>query len=333
MIKAATRACSLAELAERLGLSYKGDGSLILNRGAPLLAAEADSLTFFSPGQPLAALKATCAGAVIVEEHRVPHCPAASLSSANPRLSMAKALAILYPPPPPRPGISPKAQVAADADIDPSAEIGSGAIIGSRAQIGPHAVIEGPGRIGDHVSIGAATRLEAGVVVADGCSIGHGCIIRANTVIGSDGFGYEWDDEGRRWQPFPQVAGVVIGDGVEIGSCVAIDRGALEDTRIGNGVIIDNQVQIAHGVSIGENTAMAAQVGIAGGTSIGGGCRLGGQVGVVSGLSVCDGVELHATSAVLRDIDRPGAWSSAIQVRPARRWYLFLQRLLRPLDS
>ena len=332
-MRPATGACSLAELAERLGLPYKGDGGLILNRGAPLLAAAADSLTFFSPGQPLAALKATSAGAVIVEERRVPHCPAASLSSPNPRLSMAKALAILYPPPPPRPGISPKAQVASDADIDPGAEIGSGAIIGSRARIGPHAVIEGPGRIGDDVSIGAATRLEAGVVVADGCSIGQGCIIRANTVIGSDGFGYEWDDEARRWQPFPQVAGVVIGDGVEIGSCVAIDRGALEDTRIGNGVIIDNQVQIAHGVSIGENTAMAAQVGIAGGTSIGGDCRLGGQVGVVSGLSVCDGVQIHATSAVLRDIDRPGVWSSAIQVRPARRWYLFLQRLLRPLDS
>ena len=333
MIRAASGACSLADLAKRLDLQYNGDGDLILSRGAPLLAAGADSLAFFSPGQPPAALKATRAGAVIVQEHRAPLCPVASLISPNPRLSMAKALALLYPPSPPRPGVSPQAQVASDASVDPTAEIGPGAIIGSGTRVGPRVVIEGPGRIGDHVSIGAETRIEAGVVVADGCSVGRNCIIRANTVIGSDGFGYEWDEEGGRWQPFPQVAGVVIGDGVEIGSCVAIDRGALEDTRIGNGVIIDNQVQIAHGVSVGENTAMAAQVGIAGGVTIGGHCRLGGQVGVVSGLSVCDGVEIHATSAVLRDIDRPGAWSSAIQVRPARRWYLFLQRLLRPLDS
>ncbi|HNQ75368.1 MAG TPA: UDP-3-O-(3-hydroxymyristoyl)glucosamine N-acyltransferase, partial [Pseudothauera hydrothermalis] len=173
--------------------------------------------------------------------------------------------------------------------------------------------------IGRGVVIGEGTRLHAGVTVYHDCVIGKGCIVHAGVVIGADGFGFARERDGR-WIKIPQTGRVIIGDDVEIGANTTIDRGALDDTVIGNGVKLDNQIQIAHNVRIGEHTAIAGCVGIAGSTTIGARCMIGGQAGIIGHLVIADDVVVSAGTLVTKSIRRAGVYTGNLPVQSHPDW-------------
>ncbi|MCL4745757.1 MAG: UDP-3-O-(3-hydroxymyristoyl)glucosamine N-acyltransferase [Burkholderiaceae bacterium] len=214
--------------------------------------------------------------------------------------------------------------------IDPSASVSPRAVLGAGVRIGAHCVIEDGVVVGDDCSIGAHTTLARGVRVGAAsvvhanvsvyrdCTLGARCIVHSGTVIGSDGFGFA--REHGRWSKIPQLGTVVIGDDVEIGANCAIDRGALEDTVIGDGCKLDNLIQIAHNVRIGEHSALAGCVGVAGSAVIGRRCMIGGGAGILGHLEICDDVVVSAMSLVTRSISEPGFYSGVFPLMPNARW-------------
>jgi len=184
--------------------------------------------------------------------------------------------------------------------------------------------------IGRDVKIGAGARLHANVTVYDGCVIGERAILHSGAVIGSDGFGFAREDEGR-WSKIPQIGRVIIGDDVEIGANTSIDRGAIDDTVIEDGVKLDNQIQIAHNCRIGAHTAIAGCVGIAGSTRIGRRCMIGGAAMIIGHLDICDDVVISAATFVTKSIATPGEYAG-IPFEPRREWLKTAARL-RQLDS
>jgi len=228
------------------------------------------------------------------------------------------------------PGIHPTALVHAEAQVDPSAEVGpwcmvgAGSRIGARVLLGPHCTVGAQATLGDDV------RLVARVTVCDGVSIGARSTLHPGAVVGSDGFGYA--REGQGWTKVPQVGTVRIGQDVEVGANTTIDRGAMGDTVIGDGVKLDNQIQIAHNVVIGDHTAVAACVGIAGSTRIGKRCMIGGGTGMAGHLVLGDDIYITGFGMVTRNIDKPGLYSSVMPVEEARTWRRIVGRIKR-LDS
>jgi UDP-3-O-[3-hydroxymyristoyl] glucosamine N-acyltransferase len=202
--------------------------------------------------------------------------------------------------------------VAAGASIAEFVSVGAHSVIGEGARIGPGC------HIGDDVVIGAGTRLEARVTVYHGCRIGERCIIHSGAVIGADGFGFA-PDQGR-WIKIPQTGHVLVGDDVEIGANTTIDRGALADTIIGNGVKLDNQIQIGHNVVVGDHTAMAGCVGIAGSAKIGKHCQLGGGAIVLGHLEIADGCQISAMTLITKSIAKPGTYTSVMPFMPHDEW-------------
>ncbi len=196
---------------------------------------------------------------------------------------------------------------------------GAGARIGARVIVGPSCVIEGDAHIG------ADSRLIARVTLLGSVTLGARCILHPGVVVGSDGFGYAPD--AGEWVKVPQVGGVRVGDDVEIGANTTIDRGALGDTLIANGVKLDNQVQVAHNVSIGEHSAIAACTGIAGSTRIGRRCRIGGGTGITGHITIGDDVAISGFGMVTRSIDKPGFYTSVIPVEEAPLWRRIVARL------
>ncbi|MBN1239711.1 MAG: UDP-3-O-(3-hydroxymyristoyl)glucosamine N-acyltransferase, partial [Gammaproteobacteria bacterium] len=263
------------------------------------------------------------AGAVILEERFRADSPVPCLVAPNPYATYARIAAYLHPPPAARPGIHPSAVVADDARIAPTAEIAAQAVVGSGSVIGDAAVV-GPGSVvGEAVEIGAGTRLVARVVVLDRVRIGRRCILHPGAVIGADGFGFAPDFGGAEdggWVKIPQLGTVVIGDDVDIGANTAIDRGAIEDTVIEDGVKLDNFVQIGHNVRVGAHTAMAGMTGVAGSAKIGKRCMIAGGVSILGHIEICDDAVLMFRSNVMRSIPEPGAWSGALPAQEASRW-------------
>src|SRR5690606_10597260 len=311
---------TLAELAERFGCTLHGPGERTVSTVGTLTGAGPDAVAFLANPAYAKALAATRAGAVILDERHRADCPVPCLVAKNPYATYARVAALLHPPPPPVPGVHPTAVVAPDAVVAPGAEVAAHAFVGARSEIGDGAVI-GPGcTIGADVEIGAHTRLVARVTVLDRVRIGSRCLLQPGAVIGADGFGFAEDFANGGWVKVPQVGTVVIGDDVEIGANTTIDRGAIEDTVIEDGVKIDNLVQIAHNVRVGAHTAMAARTGIAGSARIGKRCMIGGGVGIVGHLSVCDDVVLLARSLVTHSIDRPGLYGGTLPADDAARW-------------
>ena len=202
--------------------------------------------------------------------------------------------------------------VAGDVRIGPGCVVEEGAILEAGVVIGAQCYL------GRRVRIGAGTRLHPRVTVLDDCSIGARGIVHSGTVVGSDGFGFA--REGGRWSKIPQLGAVVIGDDVEIGANCTIDRGALDDTVIGDGCKLDNLIQIAHNVRIGEHTALAGCVGVAGSAVIGARCMIGGSAGILGHLEICDDVVISAMSLVTRSIDRPGFYSGVFPLMPNADW-------------
>ncbi|MFJ5453543.1 UDP-3-O-(3-hydroxymyristoyl)glucosamine N-acyltransferase [Pectobacterium jejuense] len=308
----------LDALAQQLDAQLHGDGDIVITGVASMHSAKTGQITFLSDSRYREQLAGTQASAVVLTEADLPYCQVAALVVKNPYLTYARMAQLLDTTPQPASDIAPSAVIAPDATLGQNVSVGANAVIESGAQLGDGVVI-GPGCfIGKDARIGACTRLWANVTIYHRVELGEQCLIQSGTVIGSDGFGYA-NDRGN-WVKIPQLGTVRIGDRVEIGASTTIDRGALDDTVIGNGVIIDNQCQIAHNVVIGDNTAVAGGVIMAGSLKIGRYCMIGGASVINGHMEICDKVTVTGMGMVMRPITEPGVYSSGIPLQPNKVW-------------
>ncbi|MBA6116992.1 UDP-3-O-(3-hydroxymyristoyl)glucosamine N-acyltransferase [Pseudomonas putida] len=321
---------TLGQLAEALGATLKGSEALQITGLATLQEAGPGQLSFLANPQYRKYLDNSQAAAVLLKAADAESFAGNALIVADPYLAYARISHLFDPKPKAVAGIHPSAVVAEDAQVDAS------------ASVGPFAVVESGARIGANVSIGAHCVIGARCVVGEGgwlaprvtlyhdVTIGKRVVIQSGAVIGGEGFGFA--NEKGVWRKIAQIGGVTIGDDVEIGVNTAVDRGALSDTRIADGVKLDNQIQIAHNVQIGEHTAMAACVGISGSTRIGKHCTIAGGVGMVGHIDVCDNVFVSGMTMVTRSITEPGAYSSGTAMQPLADWRKSAARI-RQLDD
>ena len=309
---------TLAELAARFQGKVRGDPDVKIERVAALDVAGPREISYFTDRKYLAMLAGTAAGAVILTEADASGFSGSALIVDKPHLCFARVAALLHAAPAFQPGahatavVDPGARVAVTAYIGAHAVIESGVTIADGAYIGPGCVV------GAYAVVGAHSRLTAQVFVGERCVIGDGCLFQPGAVIGADGFGYARD--GERWEKVPQLGRVVIGNAVEVGANTTIDRGSLNDTVIGDGVKLDNLIQIAHNVRIGEHTAIAACAGIAGSTTVGKRCTIGGQAGIMGHIEIADDVHITACSFVSGTITKPGVYSASLRAEPAEKW-------------
>ena len=315
----------LGELAERLGAGLRGDPDILIERVAALDAAGPRDVTFLSNRRYRPYLKDTRAGAVILPSRFADACPVPALVLDNPYLGYARAAALLFPPPEAAPGVAasavvdPSAEVARDASIGAHCVVEAGASVGAGSSLGPGSFL------GRNSSIGPGGRIAARVAICENVTIGARAVIHPGVVIGADGFGLA--NDGGVWVKIPQLGGVRIGDDVEVGANTTIDRGALEDTVIEDGVKLDNLIQIGHNVRIGAHTAIAAGVAVGGSARIGSRCTIGGAASIAGHLEIADDVHITATSAVPKSIGRAGVYSSGMPARENRIWRRNVARL------
>ncbi|MCG5500070.1 UDP-3-O-(3-hydroxymyristoyl)glucosamine N-acyltransferase [Ectothiorhodospira lacustris] len=325
---------SLNTLAQAIGADLHGSGAdvgaRILDGVAALENAGPRQLCFMTHDRYLPQLRQSRAGAVILKSRHLSACPVPALVCDNPHLGFARAAGLLHPEPVPASGIHDSAVVSPEAWIHPSASVGPQCVVAAGVRLGAHVVL-GPGCIiGEDAHIGEGTRMLARVTVGAGVCIGRRGLLHPGAVVGSEGFGFAKD--GEAWIRVPQVGTVIIGDDVEVGANTTIDRGALEDTVIEDGVKLDNLIQVAHNVHIGAHTALAGCVGIAGSARIGKHCSIGGGVGIAGHLEIADGVTVTGMTLVSRSIPEPGVYSSGVPFSPAREWNRSLAHLRR-LDT
>jgi UDP-3-O-[3-hydroxymyristoyl] glucosamine N-acyltransferase len=309
---------TLREISERFGGEIVGDPELGVCRVATLENAGPDAIAFLANPKYLRQMEATLAGAVIVGAGARDATRAARIVCANPYAYFARVSALLNPARGAVPGVHPTAVVDAGANVHPGAEIGAYAVVCRAAHIAEGSTIGAGTYVGEGARIGRDTRLHPSVTVYAGCTIGERGILHSGVVIGADGFGIAFDED--RWVKVPQVGGVVIGDDVEIGANTTIDRGAIDDTVIEDGVKLDNQIQIAHNVRIGAHTAIAACTGIAGSAQIGAHCRIGGAVAIAGHVTIADRVEISGHTAITRSIDTAGVYSGVYPFEPNAKW-------------
>jgi UDP-3-O-[3-hydroxymyristoyl] glucosamine N-acyltransferase len=321
---------SLGELAVRFGCELRGDPDTRVDSIASLTSAHAGAITFLANPKLRRQLADTKATAVVLDAKSAEACPVAALVAANPHATFARIATVLCPRPVAPAGIHPSALIAPDAKVDPTAHIGSfvvvgpKAIIGARAVVGPHCIVE------EGVVVGEDVRLVARVTLCHHVQVGARAVLQPGAVVGADGFGFA-NDSGR-WLTVPQVGSVILGPDVEVGSNTTIDRGAIGDTVLEEGVKLDNQIQIGHNCHIGAHTAMAACVGLSGSVTVGKRCMIGGMVGIVGHLSICDDVAVTGLTMVSHPITRPGVYSGGIPAEDARTWRRIVGRLKR-IDS
>ncbi|MBF7729709.1 UDP-3-O-(3-hydroxymyristoyl)glucosamine N-acyltransferase [Pseudomonas sp. N040] len=321
---------TLGQLAERLCASLSGDATLSITGLAALQEAGAGQLSFLANPQYRKYLATTQAAAVLLTVADAEGFTGNALVVANPYLAYGQ-LSHLFDRKPRAPaGVHPSAVIAPDALVDSTASIGPGVVIESAAQIAAGVTIGAHCVIGARSQIGANGWLAPRVTLYHDVRIGQRVVIQSGAVIGGEGFGFA--NENGVWQKIAQIGGVCIGDDVEIGANTTIDRGALADTLIGNGVKLDNQIMIAHNVQVGDHTAMAGCVGISGSTKIGKHCMIAGGVGMVGHIEVCDNVFVTGMTMVTRSISEPGAYSSGTAMQPAAEWKKSVTRL-RHLDD
>lgn len=325
-----TTVYTLGDLAGLLSLELVGNPALPIEGLATLKGAVPGQLSFLSNPRYVAQLAQCRASAVIVDPAHASACPAAYLLSSNPYVSYAHASQIFA------------AQPNAAPEIHASAVVHSSAVIGSGVSIGANAVVEKEVQIGEGASIGASCFIGAGSTLGKNCvlypnvtlyhrvTLGNRVLLHAGVVVGADGFGFAFD--GTQSIKIAQLGGVLIGDDVEVGAGSTIDRGALDDTVVGNGVKIDNQVQIAHNCIIGEHTVICGCSAIAGSTHIGRYCTIGGAVGIIGHLNIVDKVMISAMSLVSQSIDKPGLYSSGTGLLESKEWKRNIVRF-RQLDD
>jgi UDP-3-O-[3-hydroxymyristoyl] glucosamine N-acyltransferase len=309
---------TVAELAERFGLSFSGDGARVIDGVGTLAGAGPSQLSFLSNSKYTAQLAAARAGVVVLREENLADCPTAALVARDPYVAYARIAALFERLPAAPAGIHPSAVVAAGARVSASASIGpgcviaDGAVIGDGVVLGPHCII------GEDCTVGAQSRLVARVTLVTRVTLGQRVLVHPGAVIGSDGFGLAFDKD--HWVKLPQLGGVRIGDDCEIGANTTIDRGALDDTVLEEDVRLDNQIQIAHNVHVGAHTAMAGCAAVAGSAKIGRYCMIGGNAGVLGHLELADRVTITAKSLVTHSIREPGEYSSGVPLQDNRQW-------------
>lgn len=308
----------LGEIAEALGAELRGDPETRVSGLATLQAAGPDQLSFLANPAYAKHLADTRAAAVILSPAAAGDNPTNVLLLNNPYLGYARLSHWFDPVPVAPPGIHPAAVVDPSATIATNAYIGPTAVIEADAVIGDRVAIGAGSVIGARTTIGAGSIIRPRVTLAHDVVVGQRCHILSGAVIGSDGFGFA--NENGQWHRIAQLGRVVLGDDVEVGANTTIDRGALDDTVIGNGVKLDNLIQIAHNVRIGDHSAMAAMVGISGSTKIGSHCVFGGASGVAGHLEIANQVHLTGMTLVTGDIREPGVYSSGTSADTNRRW-------------
>lgn len=312
----------LRDIQQKLGGEAIGEVAAPLTGVGTISAGVPTQITFLTNPRYRAELANTGAGAVIVSvrDREVTSLP--RLVVANPYAYFAR-VAQLFNPPVVRPGgvhlsaiVPASARIAASAYIAEFVSIGEGVEIGEGVQVGPGTVV------GDGVVLGAGTQVAARVTIYAGCRIGARCIIHAGVVLGADGFGFapDFSGSGGEWVKIPQTGRVVIGDDCEIGANTTIDRGAIEDTVIGNDVKIDNQVQIGHNCVVGDHTVIAGCAGIAGSAKVGKHVMIGGAAGLVGHIEVCDDVIVSAMTLVGKSITEPGTYTSGMPIMKHADW-------------
>lgn len=310
---------TLQELAEKVGGTIEGDASCRISHVATIQNAGPESITFLSNRSYRKYLASTQASAVILRSEDLPECPVSAIVIDNPYLAYAKIASLLNPPTMHKPGIHPGAILSETAQVHPQAYVGPQVYVADGVRIGAHSYI-GPGCVIEQgAEVGEGCRLVANITICHKVNIGNRVLIHPGVVIGSDGFGIA-NDQGT-WLKVPQLGRVIIGDDVEIGANTTIDRGALEDTVIEEGVKLDNQIQVAHNVHIGAHTAIAGCVGIAGSAKIGKFCAIGGGAGIIGHLEIADHVQVTAMSLVTNSITEPGVYSSGTPLQPNQQWH------------
>jgi UDP-3-O-[3-hydroxymyristoyl] glucosamine N-acyltransferase len=321
---------TLGFLAKHLGAELKGDADYCVDSVATLAQAKPHQLTFLSNAKYQSFLASSDAGVVILSPKDSVAWQGHALVVRNPYLAYAKAAALLHPMPVTLPSVHERALVADNASlavsvtVDAGAVIQAGAVIGEGTFIGANSVIDRGVVIGNHCWIGP------NVTILHDCVLGDEVMVESGTVIGSEGFG--WAKDGERWVKVPQLGRVLIGDRVSIGANTCVDRGAIEDTVIEDGVKLDNLIQISHNVILGANTAMAGSSGIAGSTKVGEGCTIAGMVGVAGHLTIADDVHITAMTLVSHSLTEAGVYSGNVPVDVNAQWRKNVARF-RQLDA
>lgn len=332
----APAALTLAEIVAHLGGEIRGDRETRIARISPLPNAAAGDIAFLANPRYRQYLASTAASAVILSPSLADALPehVAAILTPAPYLYYAKVAALLYPAKRMSPGVHPSATL--ESTVPASAAIGPGARIAQNVRLGERVEIHANAVIGEEVVIGADCVIHANVVIYPGCRIGERAIIHSGAVIGADGFGFAPDfaPEGSgRWQKIPQVGRVLIGDDVEIGANTSIDRGALEDTVIGDGVKLDNQIQIAHNCVIEAHTIIAGCAGIAGSTRIGHHSAIGGAGMILGHLNIAPHTEISPGTMVMKSIPQEGEKYTALYPLFRHRDWQHNAAQLRHLDA
>ncbi|VAW93386.1 UDP-3-O-[3-hydroxymyristoyl] glucosamine N-acyltransferase [hydrothermal vent metagenome] len=311
-------AVTLLELSKVVNGEVVGDDSCVINSVATLSSALEGQISFLSNNKFKNELANTKASAIILKtvdpENYMGNC----IIVQDPLVAYAKIAAILHPLPESTGEFHESAVIHPSAKIADNCTIGANCVIAENANIAQNTIIESGCYIGRDCVIGEDSRIYPNVVIKHGSLIGNRCIIDSGTVIGSDGFGNA--NENGHWVKIPQIGIVIVGNDVQIGSNVVIDRGAIENTVIHDGVVMDNLIHVAHNVSIGENSAVAGCVGIAGSTVIGKNCMFAGQVGISGHIKIADNVTLTGASNAFQSIKEAGVYSSGTPLEPFRQW-------------
>lgn len=321
---------TIAQIAEFLDASVEGNDNLDISKLAPLDIAGAGDITFCAQAKFLEQLKISEATAVLVTKEQRPFVNNTAIIVDNPYLAFAKISEWFDWRSPLVKGQAKNTSIAQTAQVSPSAQICAGVVIGENTSIAKHCYIGANVVIADNCAIASGTRIEANVSIYENVHIGERCIVHSSAVLGADGFGFAKDVLG--WQKIYQLGGVKIGNDVEIGAGTTIDRGALADTIIGDGVKLDNQVQIAHNVHLGDHTAIAGCSAIAGSTHIGENCTIAGLSGVTGHLKIAPGTHITAMSLVSRSIKEAGVYSSGTGIEKHQSWKRNVVRF-RALDT
>lgn len=324
------RTVRLADITARLGGELIGDPQIEVSQVATLKSAGPQHISFFAQGRYRDDLNATSAAAVVLGEEERDATTRARIVAADPYFYFAQVSRLLNPTPGFDAGVHPTALVDPSARIGAGVYVGPGCVVEADVHIGAGVYVGAACIVGAGSTIGADSRIEARVTLYPRCVIGQRAIIHSGVVLGADGFGFA-PHEGR-WLKIPQIGRVVIGDDVEIGANTTIDRGALDDTVIEEGVKLDNQIQIGHNTRIGAYSAVAGCTGIAGSTTIGRHCMIGGAAMIGGHLEIADGVVISGGTWVTRSIDTPGTYLSVIPATSASEWRRTVARL-RGLDK
>ena len=298
-----------------------GDGDVSIRGVAPIDRAGEGDITHLSSPAYRRHLAGTGASAVLLAEADAADCPCAAVVVGNPYLAFAVVSQLFAQGPELAPGIDPRAEVHPEADVHPDVRIGAFATIAAGAVLGDSVQVGQGAFVGERSIIGAGGDIRPRATVHHDVRVGERCVVHSGAVIGADGFGFTPHADGR-WQAIAQLGGVVIGDDVSIGANTAIDRGTLQDTVIGNGVKIDNLVQIGHNCEIGDHTLICGCVGIVGSTKIGRHCVFAGGAGVggAQPIEICDNVMVSVVTTITQSITEPGVYSSGTLHNLTSRW-------------